>query len=505
MKVYVKLEGHEFRYEIENILKMFFEMGSTEISYQDPGENYRGILLYSRLDIPYGSDGLYRTETVICVDGENVLKENHFFTVSVPGEDSNSLLEERKIQKREVKREAYKALSKFTGKSMPWGMLTGIRPAKIVHELMDKGCSKEEINSTLKEYYFVSDKKSEILYNVAKKERYILDNSEQDMVGVYIGIPFCTTRCLYCSFTSNPIKKYEHMVESYIKALKKEIMSVAGILEKKKLKIESIYIGGGTPTSIEALHLKELLGFIEQALNLKDLKEYSLEAGRPDSITCEKLEIIKNSRVDRISINPQSMNDEILKKIGRLHTSKDIVEAFQLARSMGFDNINMDVIAGLPGSTLEDFVKTMEEIIVLGPESVTVHTMAIKRASRLNEDRENYSLTSGSEVSKMVDAAYDILTKMGLEPYYLYRKKNMLGNLENIGYSKAGYESIYNVQIMEEKQSIIALGAGAVTKVVFPESNRIERAFNVKNVEEYISRIDEMIERKNVLLFSNEE
>jgi len=198
------------------------------------------------------------------------------------------------------------------------------------------------------------------------------------------------------------------------------------------------------------LHLKELLGFIEQALNLKDLKEYSLEAGRPDSITCEKLEIIKNSRVDRISINPQSMNDEILKKIGRLHTSKDIVEAFQLARSMGFDNINMDVIAGLPGSTLEDFVKTMEEIIVLGPESVTVHTMAIKRASRLNEDRENYSLTSGSEVSKMVDAAYDILTKMGLEPYYLYRQKNMLGNLENIGYSKAGYESIYNVQIMEE-------------------------------------------------------
>ncbi|WP_265442939.1 coproporphyrinogen dehydrogenase HemZ [Acetivibrio straminisolvens] len=504
MEIYIKLEGHEYRYEIENILKLFFDNGSTEIFYRDPGDDYRGILLYSRLKTPSGNDGQYRVETIICVDGKDVLKDNHFFSVSLSKKDANYVYEERKIRKREVKRQVYKALSQFTGKNMPWGMLTGIRPAKIVHELMDMGCSKEEINSTLKQYYFVSGKKSKILYDVAKKERHILDASERDMVGIYIGIPFCTTRCLYCSFTSNPVKKYEHMVESYIQALKKEIFSVGSILCKKRLRIESIYIGGGTPTSVDALYLKELLMYIEEILDLKDLKEYTLEAGRPDSITCQKLEIIKKSKVGRISINPQTMNDEILRKIGRLHTSKDIVDAFELARSIGFDNINMDVIAGLPGSNLEDFVKTIGEIGALGPESVTVHTMAIKRASRLNEDKEHYSLASGNEVSQMVDAAYDILTKMGLEPYYLYRQKNMLGNLENIGYSKAGYESIYNVQIMEEKQSIIALGAGAITKVVFPENNRIERAFNVKNVEEYIARIDEMITRKNTLLSTYE-
>lgn len=500
MEIYIKLEGHEFQYEIEDVLKLFFGYENIRICYEDPGEDYRGILLYSRFDAPSKDDGGYQIETMIYEDGENVFKENHFFSVSLPAKDASSIYEERKIQKREVKRQIYKALSQFTGKSMPWGMLTGIRPAKIVHELIDMGCSREEINSKLTQYYFVSEEKSKILYSVAKKERHILDATGQDMVGVYIGIPFCTTRCLYCSFTSNPVKKYEHMVASYIQALKKEIMSVGSILDKKGLKIQSIYIGGGTPTSVEASHLKELLMYIEQILDLKDLKEYTLEAGRPDSITGEKLEIIKNSQVDRISINPQTMKDEILKKIGRLHTSKDIVDAFELARSIGFDNINMDVIAGLPGSNLEDFVKTIDEIGGLGPESVTVHTMAIKRASRLNEDKENYSLTSGNEVAQMVDAAYDILTKMGLEPYYLYRQKNMLGNLENVGYSKPGYESIYNVQIMEEKQSIIALGAGAITKVVFPESNRIERAFNVKSVEEYISRIDEMIERKNTLL-----
>ncbi|HOM02579.1 MAG TPA: coproporphyrinogen dehydrogenase HemZ [Acetivibrio sp.] len=504
MDIYIKLEGHEFRYEIENIIKLFFDNGSTGISYRDPGEDYRGILLYSRLDAPSENDGQYQVETMICVDGKKAFKDNHLFSVSLPKKDANYVHEERKIRKREVKRQVYIALSQFTGKKMPWGMLTGIRPAKIVHELMDKGCSREEINSRLTQYYFVSDKKSKILYDVAKKERHILEASERDMVGIYIGIPFCTTRCLYCSFTSNPVKKYEHMVASYIQVLKKEIMSVGSILDKKRLRIESIYIGGGTPTSLEASYLRELLMYIEQVLDLKDIKEYTLEAGRPDSITLEKLEAIKKSKVDRISINPQSMNDEILRKIGRFHTSKDIVDAFKLARSIGFDNINMDVIAGLPGSKLEDFVKTMDEIGALEPESVTVHTMAIKRASRLNEDKENYSLTSGNEVSQMVDAAYDILTKKGLEPYYLYRQKNMLGNLENIGYSKAGYESIYNVQIMEEKQSIIALGAGAITKVVFPESNRIERVSNVKNVEEYIARIGEMITRKNTLLFTCE-
>ena len=233
---------------------------------------------------------------------------------------------------------------------------------------------------------------------------------------------------------------------------------------------------------------------------MTETKEYTLEAGRPDSIDGKKLEVIKKSKVNRISINPQSMNDEVLRDIGRLHTAKDIVDAFNLARNMGFDNINMDVIAGLPGERLEDFKYTLKRIAELDPESITVHTMAIKRASRLNEDKDSYRLISGNEVAKMVDAAYDFITKNGLEPYYIYRQKNMLGNLENIGYSRPGYECMYNIQIMEEKQTIIALGAGAVTKVVFPENGRIERTFNVKSVEEYVDRIEEMIGRKRSLI-----
>lgn len=248
-------------------------------------------------------------------------------------------------------------------------------------------------------------------------------------------------------------------------------------------------------------HLKALLNEVENSFCLDALKEYTLEAGRPDSITLEKLQAIADSKVDRISINPQTMNDQTLLRIGRSHSATDIVEVFKLARGLGFDNINMDLIAGLPGEKLEDFLYTLDEIKKLGPESITVHTMSIKRASRLNEEKTSYSLTTGAEVEKMVDAAYAVIRDMGLSPYYLYRQKNILGNLENIGYAKPQAESVYNVQIMEEKQTIVALGAGATTKVVYPCENRIERIFNVKSVEEYVSRIDEMIARKTNMPF----
>lgn len=291
------------------------------------------------------------------------------------------------------------------------------------------------------------------------------------------------------------------MVGSYIKALRKEIKSVGKILADKGLKIQSIYIGGGTPTAIDAQHLGELLKEIEDTFCMDDVKEYTLEAGRPDSITEEKLATIARSRVNRISINPQTMKDETLVRIGRSHTSGDIIEAFNLARELGFDNINMDVIAGLPGEDINDFMYTLDEIKKLAPESITVHTMSVKRASRLNDEKNSYDLTDEDEVTKMVDSAYEFIKDIGLKPYYLYRQKNILGNLENIGYSKPGAESIYNIQIMEERQTIIALGAGATTKLVYPKEDRIERVFNVKSVEEYISRIDEMIGRKENMRF----
>jgi oxygen-independent coproporphyrinogen-3 oxidase len=495
MGIYIRLEGHDFKYDIEDVIRLFFGDGEISIEYRDPGEDNPGFILYSGLESSLNNDGKHQIKTILKKDGNIIFNENEIFTIL-----SDDEYEVKKAKKRKIKRQVYRALSRYTAKKMPWGVLTGIRPAKIVHELMNKGFNREQIYSNLTDYYYVSGKKAELLYDIAQKEKHILDSEGPDKVSIYIGIPFCPTRCLYCSFTSSSIKKYAHFIKNYIEALKKEIFGVGEILDSKGFTVQSIYMGGGTPTSIDASYLKELLTHIEKSFYMKETKEFTLEAGRPDSISREKLEIIKKSKVNRISINPQSMNDEVLRNIGRFHSAKDIVDAFKLARSLGFDNINMDLIAGLPGEKLEGFKHTLERVGELGPESITVHTMAIKRASRLNEDKDSYSLISGNEVAKMVDTAYDFITRNGLEPYYLYRQKNMLGNLENIGYSKPGYECMYNIQIMEEKQTIIALGAGAVTKVVFPENNRIERTFNVKSVEEYVDRIEEMIERKRSLI-----
>lgn len=492
--IYLRLVGHDFQYEIEDVLRLFFRDEKVSLVQEDGFDFTDGIYINNALakkDI----DGkvVFELNTYLKGPIGEAISLTHDIAEIMEPEES---YEARKAIKKEIKRQVYMAVSQYTGKEMPWGVLTGIRPAKIVHEMLDKNFDRERIFERLKNYYFLSDGKAAIVYDIAMSEKAILDNSKRDMVSVYIGIPFCPTRCLYCSFTSNPIKKYEKLVESYMAALTQEIRSVGEIIRDKNLKIQSIYIGGGTPTSIDAHYLGTLLKEVESNFNFDFVEEYTLEAGRPDSITVEKLQTIAQSRVNRISINPQTMRDETLLRIGRSHTSADIVEAFNMARELKFDNINMDVIAGLPGETLEDFLYTLKEIKKLGPESITVHTMSIKRASRLNEEKDSYSLDDGTEVAQMVDTAYDFIRDMGLMPYYLYRQKNILGNLENIGYAVPGAESIYNVQIMEERQTIIALGAGAITKLVYPEENRIERVFNVKSVEEYIARIDEMIQRK---------
>ena len=492
--IYLRLDGHNFQYEIEDVLKLFFKDEKVILVQEDGIDLQDGIFIKSALVRRDTDDNVFELITSI-KDSEG--GQNSFtHDITEIMRELKDGYEARKVLKREIKRQVYKVLVKYTKNEMPWGILTGIRPAKIVHEMLDKNVDKEQILARLKNYYYLSESKASILYDVALSEKVILDNTKPDMVSVYIGIPFCPTRCLYCSFTSNPIKRYEKMVESYMAALIKEIKSMGEILRDRNLKIQSLYIGGGTPTSIDVQYLGALLEQIENNFCLDFLKEYTLEAGRPDSITLEKLEAVSKSKVDRISINPQTMRDETLLRIGRIHTSDDIIEAFNLARKLNFHNINMDVIAGLPGENLEDFLYTLQEIKKLCPESITVHTMSIKRASRLKEEKNNYSLTDGFEVAKMVDAAYNFITGMGLLPYYLYRQKNILGNLENIGYAMPGNESIYNIQIMEERQTIFALGAGGITKVVYPEENRIERIFNVKSVEEYIARIDEMILRK---------
>ena len=497
--IYVKLVGHDFQNGIEDTLRMFFE-GEVIISTdKEPPEDFRGIFLCSTII----SEGVKQSLLTRLVHEEHIAAQStNALTDGLVHEAQHNIKARQKL-KREIMRQTYLVLSQYTCRNFPWGMLTGIRPSKIVHELLDEGMDICGIKDKLTGYYLVSGDKADLLYNVALAERKASEDTAPDMVGVYIGIPFCPTRCLYCSFTSNPVEKYKNKVGDYIAALKYEIMQTSEIIRSKGYRIQSVYIGGGTPTALDSNYLQELLEYVEASLDLNSLKEYTLEAGRPDSIDQRKLEIIKRSKVDRISINPQTMNDNTLRIIGRNHTADDIICAFKLAREIGFNNINMDVIAGLPGEDLDMFKRTLSQIEALSPENVTVHTMSVKRASKLNEQKDKYDFTEGQKVMEMTAEAQKYVSVMGLYPYYLYRQKNMLGNLENIGYSKPGFESIFNIHTMTEKQSIIAMGAGGITKVVFPQENRIERTFNVKSVEEYIARVGEMVQRKSDLMLNN--
>lgn len=381
----------------------------------------------------------------------------------------------------------------------PWGILTGIRPAKIATKLLDNGMCDEEVIE-----YFINEckthrDKAELALTCAKALISIRKNMYKDGVSLYIGIPFCPSRCLYCSFVTNGTKQAAKLMPEYISALKKEIEYTGEIVKSNNQRIETVYIGGGTPTTLTAELLDDMLFCIDKNFDLSYIKEFTVEAGRPDTITREKLITLKKHGVDRISINPQSMNDETLHIIGRAHSAQDIKDAMALARSCGFDNINMDVIAGLPGETLDMFKYTLSEVEALSPEDTTVHTMSIKRSSRLNEMLESYSLTDDNTVNNMVDYARRYMSEFSKMPYYMYRQKNQLGNLENVGYAKAGKESLYNLYIMEEIQTIISLGCGGVTKTVDLSTNRIERIFNVKEAKDYIERLNEMLHRKDVL------
>ncbi len=389
-------------------------------------------------------------------------------------------------------------LKKICGLDLPWGILTGIRPAKMVRELVDTGMNYENIYKLFVTEYDVHPDKAKLAIDVAKREIQLISGMNKNAVSLYIGIPFCPTRCLYCSFTSQSIKFSNTLVEPYMEALYKEIDFVKNYINSKNIPVETIYIGGGTPTALDEYNLSRLCDKISQSFDVKGVKEFTVEAGRPDTITKNKLCALKDNYVSRISINPQTMNAKTLELIGRRHTPHEILNCYDMARSLGFNHINADLIAGLPGETLGDFEYTLEQIKTLSPESVTVHTMSIKHGSYLDMNYSMYTPTATNTVNNMLSAANTLLTNMGKTPYYLYRQKNMLGNLENVGYCDIGNECLYNIYIMEEVQSIISLGAGGSTKIV--NGSNIERVFNVKEVSEYINRIDEMIDRKKHIL-----
>ena len=447
-----------------------------------------------------------------CVDAEQEplvrieLDDGSCFLLDAKEFEENQKKEDAQEKKKIVTKMVYRFLSEKTGQEMAWGMLTGVRPTKLAMHQMENGMNEAQAKAFLQEVYCVSEKKAGLAVDIACREKTLLSKLDYlNGFSLYVGIPFCPSICSYCSFSSSPIDVWSPRMDDYLNALCIELHHIAKETEGKTL--NTIYIGGGTPTTLTAKQLEKLLNVVDELfLNEErgaELLEYTVEAGRPDSITKEKLEVICRHPVTRISVNPQTMQQKTLDLVGRKHTVQAVKDIFHLARELGFDNINMDLIAGLPGENAEDMRDTLRQIEELSPDSLTVHSLAIKRAARMAQEQPVRDLHT--EITEMVEDAAKTAEKLGLVPYYLYRQKNIAGNFENVGYAKADKAGIYNILIMEEKQTIYAAGAGATTKIVLPEKIKTEngketnliRIENVKNIEEYIARIDEMIKRKS--------
>lgn len=406
------------------------------------------------------------------------------------------LFTEKKQGKIDTKTLLYKICSEDTKRELPWGTLTGIRPTKIAMTMLGEGKTEQEIQDYMRNIMLCGKEKTELSLDIAKREQSILKTFDyKNGYSLYIGIPFCPTTCAYCSFTSYPISKWKEDVDEYLTHVEMELDYIAKQFQNRPL--HTVYFGGGTPTTLEPYQLDRILKKVEQTFDLSHCIEFCVEAGRPDSITREKLETLKNHAVTRISINPQTMKEETLKLIGRRHTVEQVKEAYRLAREVGFTNINMDMILGLPDETEEDIHSTLEQLKQLAPDNLTVHSLAIKRAARLNIQKESFADTKSINSEAIIEMTADYASQMGMKPYYLYRQKNMTGNMENVGYAVPGKEGIYNILIMEELQTIVGAGAGATTKAVF--GDRIERAENVKDVATYIQKTEDMIARKQKL------
>jgi len=477
----IEFNKKDFEYDVYSLVKAFYPFEEIETYYQGD-ERDSEFEVFFWLD--YEDDKItLRIEK----DSKKVFDETIFLNYYL----------NRKDTKNQMKRLLYRALVDVTKKKLPWGTLTGIRPTKIPTQLLESNMSNPQIANYMRETYYCSDRKVSLAVAIANQEARLLSEFDyKSGYSLYIGIPFCPSICLYCSFGSHPIKQYEDRVEAYLKALFKEIEFVGEAFADKRL--DTIYIGGGTPTTLSAKQMERLLQHVCDCVDIKDVREFTVEAGRPDSITKDKLEVIAKFPVTRISINPQTMNQETLDVIGRKHTVAAIEEAFALARQSGFTNINMDLIVGLPGEGEAEVANTLRQIKGLNPDSVTVHSLSLKRTARLTLFKDEFCDTTFANNQRIMDMAADATLDMQMRPYYLYRQKNIAGNFENVGYSKPDKMGIYNILIIEEKQTIMAVGAGAATKLVFVEGKRVERVESVKDVDAYIARVDEMIERKRI-------
>lgn len=475
------LIGHDFQYELEKLIRIFLPFEKIEFcttESEDLGDSYAKTFL---------SENGTQLQVELKLDGFCESKSQSF----------KETLDEKSAELN-LAALLYELFVKACDYRPPWGILTGVRPAKLYSRLArQQGVEKTE--DYFQNQLFVSPSKISLCRETFEKEEAIISLSKPNSFSLYLSIPFCPTRCSYCSFVSHSIATAKKLIPQYVALLCEEVEETSRLVKELGLRLETIYIGGGTPTSVSAEDLDVIMQTVGRCFDLSNLREYTVEAGRPDTITPDKLKVILKNGATRISVNPQTMSDRVLETIGRKHTTEQTVAAFKMAREIGFDNINMDLIAGLPGDHTDEFEKTVKKVLDLDPESVTVHALSMKRASTLTTDGGRLDFTDGVNASLSVESAHRLLAEKGIVPYYMYRQSKTVGNLENVGYAKAGKECLYNVYIMDETHTILACGASAVTKMRQPNGPQIERIFNFKYPYEYISRFEELCNRKQAV------
>lgn len=474
MNLYVK--NHNFHFELENLTRLFFPNEKITVirDFSEPQPPYIYTEVSDKITISVNIGSFNKTETA----------------VKKLTDDDNELVSAQLL---------YKLLCDFTGLTQPWGILTGVRPVKLLRRLAEESNEEQAVKKFEKDF-FVSNEKIALSRETEHNERKILELSKPESFSLYVGIPFCPSRCSYCSFVMASIEKAEKLIEPYTKLLCEEIKRTAEIANKLGLRLETVYFGGGTPTTLSAEQLDTVLRTVNKSFDMSTCREFTVEAGRPDTIDIAKLFALKENKVDRISINPQTVNDEVLKTIGRKHTAQQFFDAFELARKCGFDNINTDLIAGLPTDTPESFKNSLDSIVRLNAECITVHTLCMKRASRLTTEGVTLDLQQARDAREMLAYTQNILGQNEYIPYYMYRQSRMVGNLENVGWSKKDFESLYNVYVMDETHTILACGSGGVTKLKRNNPDYLERIFNFKYPYEYIDRFDELIQRKSGIM-----
>lgn len=474
MNLYVK--NHNFHFELENLTRLFFPNEKITVirDFSEPQPPYIYTEVSDKITISVNIGSFTKSETA----------------VKKLTDDDNELVSAQLL---------YKLLCDFTGLTQPWGILTGVRPVKLLRRLAEES-NEEQAVKKFENDFFVSNEKIALSRETEHNERKILELSKPESFSLYVGIPFCPSRCSYCSFVMASIERAEKLIEPYTKLLCEEIKRTAEIASKLGLRLETVYFGGGTPTTLSAEQLDTVLGTVNNSFDMSTCREFTVEAGRPDTIDIAKLFALKENKVDRISINPQTVNNEVLKTIGRKHTAQQFFDAFELARKCGFDNINTDLIAGLPTDTTESFKNSLDSIVRLNAECITVHTLCMKRASRLTTEGVTLDLQQARDAREMLAYTQNVLGQNEYIPYYMYRQSRMVGNLENVGWSKRGFESLYNVYVMDETHTILACGSGGVTKLKRNNPDYLERIFNFKYPYEYIDRFDELIQRKSGIM-----